>query len=1051
MLPSQMVNLSLRGGLDRKTDGRLVIPSKLTQADDVEFVDHDTVVTRAGVNVLNFPTGNGLAYRMFEHGGVAHVEHLSGLVSKVNNAPNPSYFGGNALSYEPNTFARFGTLSSRVQSLVSKTTAPGAGTPLYDRNYDVAVGNSNYCVMWEEAGYTGRMAVKWSIRSLTDDSEVMSGIFSGVGAGTDVYVKPRVTFDAANGVFGLWVAHFLSGGVTYTVEAGTVAEAGGAFSGVTSVIVLPAGGAVEGALGLEALFDVYFHPTQKVYGVAARQTDAAGTVHMALRDQGFGLVLANTNGAPAVKPVSMTVHVTWDGSDLVVHAIFGTGANIKGYRLRTATGVQSAEVTITTVAGTLFGRCAVTDLSSGNILICADNFTATSATFATTYYLSCTTTHTGASRTAVGTNCFISGRIFRTRDRNYIPVTFTSTQYQSVTLVLDLDNAARNFGITTVAQPLFVARLDWGETANPSPLAADSAHRVPATSDLLVTYLKYETNTRLAGVVNITPAAIARFAMEGLDQLGSAKLNGLTYLAGALPQIVDGNRIVEEGFHWAPEVLGTVTNGLVVVPPVATGTGVYDFPGIGTYVVAFTETWQDAQGNWHESGVSFLCSVTTTAGNLAINPTVVRPPSLKRDQSLLAAGGKAGLTMYRTKMSSTDTTLYLAHSNELAAGTGYINDTDLGFGEPLYTEGGVLGNTPAPACRQIASYAGRLVLIGCGDGSKLYFSKVTDKGFAAEFVSDENAFQRTIPPAAGRGVGGAEMSGKFVVVAEEQIGIVFGPGPNDNVTAGEFTEFEPAAMDIGAQWRSPKSVVLAAEGVWFHSKYGLRLFGGQSIALDNQGRPVGSAIDDLVDPYVAVVALHGGTNQQTRFLNTFRSYMFVWDQVWGQFTRFTGHSSYDSCLVGGDYYLLTADGGDAVVRKRDASLNVDYYQAGVPQAYVGDVTIENIQFGGIQGFQRVRNVLVLGRVKTLPATPQFELWVTYDNADAPVAAEVVAAPTAMSNKLIQFEHQFFTQKCSTMKLQIKFSDTSQATPVRLTDLALSVGVKQGPWKSAEVK
>lgn len=1047
MLPTQQVNLNLRGGLDRKTDGRLVIPSKLTKADDVEFADHDTIVTRAGTLAVAAPIGFGAPYRTFEHGGLAHIEHLSGVVSRANDLGTPSRYGANALSFEPETFARVGVLTKRAQSLVQKTTAPGAGTPLYDRNFDVAEGDNTYFVAWEETGYTGRMAVRWSMRSATDDSELANGIFSSSGAGTDIYVKPRVTWNDTTKAYAVWVAHFLSGGVAYDVEATRITEAG-VLTGPTVVIAVPAGGAVEGGVGLEALFDVMFHESQQAYGVAARQTDANGTVHMALRDAGLVAILANTNGTPAARPVSLTVHVTWDGTDLVVHAIFGVGANINGYRLRSSTGVQSAEVTITTVGGTLFGRCVVTDLSSGNILIAADNFTATTANFATTYYLSCTTTHTGASRTAIGTNCFLSGRIFSMRGRRYVPVTFTSAQYQSVTLVLDLDSAARNFGVTTRAQPLFVARLDWGETANPAPLALDSAHRMPNCSETRTPYLKYEVNTRLAGVTNATPVNIAIATFDPQSQLESVKLNGLTYLAGALPQVLDGQRIVEEGFHWNPEVVGTVTNGLVVIPPVATGTGIYDFPATGTYIVAFTESWQDAQGNWHESGTSFLCSVTTTPGNFGINPTIIRPPSNKREQALLALGGFAGLTMYRTKGSSTDTTLYLAHSNELGAGTGYINDNDLGFGEPLYTEGGVLGNTPAPSCRHITTFGGRLALMGCGDGSKVYFSKKCDAGFAAEFISDESTFQRIIPPDAGRGVAGAEMNGKFVALAENRIGIFYGNGPNDSVTAGEFTEFEPVAQDVGARWEAPKSVRLTADGIWFQSKHGLRLFNGQSIAVDSRGHQVGSEVDDQIAVGYNVVTLHGGP-QQTYFVVLY-SHMLVWDQFWKQFTKFS-LSGMDACMVGDKYHLLYSEGGVAALRKRNPGGNVDSNPSGAPTTYDGIIVIENIQFGGIQGFQRVRNALVLAKTNSLSSTPRFALWVTYDNAAAPVSAEVTAVPAVQSNKIIQFEHQFFTQKCSTMKLEIRFTDTALLSPIRLTDLAFSVGVKRGPWKSAEAK
>lgn len=1054
MLPTQQVNVAFRGGLDRKTDGRLVIPSKLTQADDVEFVDHDTIVTRCGTSRINVPFGYGEPLRIFEHANVPTIEYLSGQTARANGNNLPSYYGINALTYEPDTFARVGVITRRAQSLVQKTTLPGAGVPLYAQNFDVVVANTNYIVAWEEVGYTGRMGVRWSIRSLTNDAEVQGGFFSSSGAATDIYVKPRVTYDSDNGWFGIWYAHFSSAaGNNFTVEGVLYDEAGGApVAGPAVVITTPVAGAVEGATGLEALFDVYF-AAGLGYAVSARATDATGSIYSATVD-GSLAVLASGNAVNAVRPVSLTAYGADVGGFFVGFCFYGASTDLRGRRLNVGGGgALSAEVTISALgAGNLVGRVA-SSTSGSNLLLACDVFGATTDTHARTYLATCSTALVLSQQTYVTTNCFLSGRIFEMRSRKYLPVTFTSQQYQSVTLVLDVTAASRNLNATllTSAQPLFVARLDWGETANPSPLAVDSAHRVPDCTSTLMPYLKFEANTRLAGTTNATPVAITFAKFAPLEQLGDGKLNGLTYLAGALPMVTDGQKMVEEGFHWNPEVIGTVTNGLVVIPPVATGTGIYDFPAIGTYVVAFTETWQDAQGNWHESGVAFLGSVTTTAGNLAINPTIVRPPTLKNDQTLLAAGGRVGLTMYRTKASSTDTTLYLAHSLELGSGAGYINDTDLGFGEPLYTEGGVLPNTPAPSCRHIGTYSGRLVLTGCGDGSKVYLSKVTDKGFAAEFISDENTFQRTIPPSAGRGVASVEMLGKLVVLAERRIGIVYGTGPNDS-GVGDFTEFEPVVTDMGVVWTAPKSVRLAAEGIWFQSPFGLRLFGGQGITQGQNGRPVGSDVDDLVSGNV--VALAGGNIQQTRF--ALATTFLVWDQVWGQFTRFTNHTSVDSCVVDGEYHLLAiGEASNTLLRKRDPVwIAADStITAGIPGLVpvIGDVVLGDIQFGGVQGYQRVRSMHLLSKVNSLSAAPQFDVHVGYDNADPGALPEVSAVLSAATGLVLQFQHQFFTQKCETLKLRLRFHDPNGWSTVRLTDLALLVGVKRGPWKSAENK
>lgn len=1046
-LIDQNVNVDFRGGVDLKTNSRLVIPTKLTLATDVEFQDTDTIATRPGLAERTLAGAFTNAVRMFEHGKVPNIEFNDGSVLRApSSGTGFGAYGAGALSFEPNTFARVGALTRRAQALLQKPTAPGAGVPLYDRNFDVAVGTTNYIIAWEEPGYTGRMAVRFSVRRLDNDAEIQFGIFSSSGGATDIYVKPRVLYDLSSGSFSIWVAHFLSGGVAWDLEAYSVPEVGGSLTGPTVVIAVPAGGAVEGAVGLEALFDVYYHSTSRVYGVAARQTDAPGTIHMALRDQSFVAVVANTNGAPAVKPVSLAVHVSSSGGVDTVHAIFGASTSIKGYRLPSNTGVQSAEVIITTVAGTLFGRCVVTDLVEGTtLLIAADNFSATTSSFATTYYLSCTTAHAGASRTAISTNCFLAGRIFAMRGRRYVPVIFTSTQFQSVMLVLDLDCAARNFGVTTAAQPLFVARLDWGETANPGPLASDSAHRVPGCVESLMPYLKYEVNTRLAGVTDTTPVAIAFAKFAPLEHLGDLKWNGDTYLAGALPMLTDGVKLVEEGFHWNPEVIGTRTNGMIVLTPVATGTGIYDVPAVGTYVLAFTESWQDSQGNWHESGYATLCSLTSTPGNLGINPTIVRPPTLKQDQSKRVAGYLTGLTLYRTKGSSADATLYLAHSNELATGTGYINDTDIGFGEVLYTEGGVLANTPAPACRQLAAFDQRMVLSGCGDGTRVYWSKQKSDGFAAEFVSDDVAFQQVTKLEVGRAVGSAEMNGKLVVAGEKGFGIIYGTGPNSS-GEGRYASMETVSMDVGCLWEAPKSVKLCNEGVWFQSPFGLRLFNGAQLARDGAGKFIGSEVDGLVTFSLRpIVTLAGGSSQQTRFFNGVLA--FIWDQTWGQFSVWTRHETVDACLVDGVYFIC-GSGATPHLQYQNPAVVVDTLNN---LRVVGVIQTAPLQFAGIQGFQRVRQMLLLGSSAS-SSTPTFDVEVAYDGAGitgAPEVNDTLATPTAFG--VVQFEHQFFKQKCQALTLKLSFWDAANVGRIRLTNLALGVAVKKGLWKSAEVK
>lgn len=82
-LQKQLVHLNMSGGLQKKDDPFLVVPSKLAVADDVEFDDLNTVKTRDGqasqtlasVSVLEAASS---AQRAFVNGGEAVLECASG-------------------------------------------------------------------------------------------------------------------------------------------------------------------------------------------------------------------------------------------------------------------------------------------------------------------------------------------------------------------------------------------------------------------------------------------------------------------------------------------------------------------------------------------------------------------------------------------------------------------------------------------------------------------------------------------------------------------------------------------------------------------------------------------------------------------------------------------------------------------------------------------------------------------------------------------------------------------------------------------------------------
>lgn len=543
-------------------------------------------------------------------------------------------------------------------------------------------------------------------------------------------------------------------------------------------------------------------------------------------------------------------------------------------------------------------------------------------------------------------------------------------------------------------------------------------------------YLKFATDLRIAGTSNDTPWAIHRASIDLQSQLGDAEINGLALLAGACPYVYDGSNMVEENFHHGPEIDTSA----------ALTTSGYQLPNAtASYTVCFTLGWEDAQGNWHESAPSNqrTFSVTGGSGNYYI-PTsaVVLPPTQKANYQVI---------MYRTKALGTDTSLYLASKLD---GTFVTSDTELDDGEQLYTAGGVLPNTPAPACRHISVFQKRLVLAGCGDGSRVYWSKQTTPGYGVEFSSDDPTHQTQVPSDKGRVVGTKELDGRLVILCENGVGVIGGQGPAPTGTSGQYSDFESVITETGCSWDSPKSIVRAPEGVWFRSPFGLRLVSrALSLARGQDGKQAGAEVDSLVSG--TVVAVAGDTKQQIRFYQSSGT-VLVWDYQWGQWSRFTGFANVDACYADDRFYHLSNYSTTSpLLRYTSNTTYVDVDDANTSNSLF-QMTIETpwLSFAGIQGFQRVYRLLVLGAstgTQTFGMT--FASYLNFGTNFADLVSTTIT-PAAGANHEFQLQHHFTQQKCETMKFALIISPTNSSADgrLRLTDLTLQVGVKGGYFK-----
>lgn len=1024
-LQKQLVHINISGNLERKDDSALVIPSKLTRADDVVFDDASTVIARGGqsklpVNFTSQTDAIGEARRLFTNDGSLFLEHSNGIHALAANGARQVTYLSQPSSWG-RVFRRAGMTTRHIATITPKAAEPGAGTPYYDGNLDSASSPQGVTCTAFETYSTNSSQLGIRIIITEADGTVLNDYRQSII--TQFLQKPRVVWTGTT--FFVYYASAAPAGTRYRIRRMGFAENGTLSHADAQVLETSILGA--GTLdSIPAKFDLNFSATGSFLGLVYVDLDAAGTVYIIRLDSTDGLtILWNQQRVPTAAPTNVTCLAANLSGSAVVHAFFSIGTtSVRGMYSLAGTSVGLDTQVASGVIQS--GRIAATVLSgSTDILLAYDDFSLSGAT--NTLRLSrITSTQTIVSQCASTlSRWFLAGGIAFVQGRYFLPMRYSASFSGSTHYVIDLSALADNLGTANTAPFVAVARIDYGEGIKRDSLLADLERRIPAMpvvgNTIVLPYLKYATDLVLAGTANVTYRTVSLATVDFASQLRDVEINGNTLLAGACPMLFDGQSLVEEGFHHPPEWTGTATGTVTAFGP---------FP-VGTCTIAFTIGWQDDNGNWHESAPSNEAPVTFSAPAPYLNPTVYLPPTLKQNTVI---------RIYRTKASSTDTTLYLSRTPQ---GTFISTDSDLGAGEALYTTGDVLPNEPMPACRHLSIFQGRVVASGTEDGFVVSWSKETEKGYGVEFCSSDPLHRKRVPVSTGRVVGTQEVDDRLFVLCEKGVGIIYGTGPASTGLSGGYSDFNTIITETGCAWDSLKSIVRAPEGVWFRSPFGLRLVSRNgSLARSQDGKQVGAEVDELVSGNV--VAVYGDAKQQIRFYQTAGT-VLIWDYQWQKWTRFTGHANVDACFADNRFYHVNNVSSVAQIRYYNESVTRDANDSGtINSVYESVIETAWLQFAGIQGFQRIYRLMLLANYTSVSGAAVAQKYY-YDfstTADADQPSTLVNGTGA-----IQIQHHFVRQKCESLKIETRFYPlSSPAGRFRLTDLTLQVGVKPGYYK-----
>lgn len=446
----------------------------------------------------------------------------------------------------------------------------------------------------------------------------------------------------------------------------------------------------------------------------------------------------------------------------------------------------------------------------------------------------------------------------------------------------------------------------------------------------------------------------------------TAELGRGLYLSSACPQHYDGDRWVEADYHTAPDRGFTIASGAAApLSGAFTTQNVGGGMAAGTYLYKLWYEDVDGQGELHPGPTSVGVLVTLAAGEDQVTITVPTYRLTRKRRVRLcvarsvegATGTDESIELFRCSgldpnADPTDPNAFQV--NDTTADTvtfiDSLSDADLAVREPLYTNGGVLSNAPAP-------WAG-----GCiaGGKSRLFWTDPSDPNLIrfSQQLRDETALEAPIDlairvdPYGGPIVAIGEMDGAIYAFKETAVFVFGGDGPLANpAAASEAFTFTPPQLvtgDVGCA--SPTTIVQSPVGIMFDTVKGIRLLSRQ-----RQVVPIGDPVEGF----------NGQTFRRSTLIPDRPHILFLtdsgstllFDYERGQWSRFTNHEGLDAVVVDGVYHYLRTDGR---VFAETAGLYVDdnsHIAMKIETAWIKMI-------GYLQGWQRIHYANFLGEYKS---------------------------------------------------------------------------------------
>jgi hypothetical protein len=534
--------------------------------------------------------------------------------------------------------------------------------------------------------------------------------------------------------------------------------------------------------------------------------------------------------------------------------------------------------------------------------------------------------------------------------------------------------------------------------------------------------------------VNLLPAGAPgvfsySFDFDGEDSFKPTNCCDVAVLNGGMISLYDGTDVSEFGFHLYPEIASLTASG-------ASGLAA------GTYSYIAIFQWTDALGNLHQS-----------APSLPVEITIASPQTITINVSAAYLSKKPGVSaaLFRTQNGGSiyyrvDDPTFLTE----ASGIGAISQRVIGgassFVDTLddsliagnlqaytYPASSVLENTTPPPSMILLAHNNRLWFVDAENPNTEWYTKSYSPGTG---LSPSGFMTQTIDPKFGNITALAEMDEKLITLKENGIFVQSGDGVND-VGSGSTLSFpQVVPSDVGCS--ELKSVVPTPTGVMFKSLNGIYMIDRKLNCVY-----IGAEVEQYNSQAITSANIITGKSQ-IRFLCS-TGLTLVYDYIFNKWSTFSNHTGISATDWNGTYVYLRTNGA---IYKEASGTYTDN-----STAYALLLQTSWLALGGIQGFQRVKRLIMLGDYANgASASHGISISAAYDFSTTFQTAISYLFGAASSSGVFQYRERLPIQKCDSISLLIQELTTGDSAEyIDLTNMSFEAGVKKGANKLGGTK